>query len=295
MSVRFMNPSNGFNGATHPTSSMYTKTMKCMKDLSALAKRDGKSVNEVAVQVLSQSIPELDAYIRSKNEVPVDTDNGKMLQAALLRMEDISTVARAGDISEADALAHIFEGESEAVEINSAEKGKILLPSTQAAIMVVYNNLMAGMKKRTDADTMGDALDLIRQTLQTPKDHNINYNNFCYSNLCNSFDIGSDFGAAPTTNNAGVVTPTTDNSGDESSNIWDLLNNVIDNAGGIADAAKKIGSTITQTAGGLAGVGSTIGADSIQKYVAENWVKMLLFVIVIAIIIILLVRATKHK
>lgn len=294
MSARWMSKTNGFNGATHPTSKMYVNTMKCVKQMEKMSADSGESINTVAEKILSQSIDELDAYIRSKNEVPVDTNNGKYLQATLLRMEDISAIARAGNISEADALAHIYQAETEAVELNTAERGKILTPSTQAAIMVVYNNLMSGMGDIPGAQTMGGALDLIRQSLQTPKDHVILYDNFNYGDLCNGFDIAGDFGAAPTTNNAGTV-KTTDNSGDSSSSIWDLLSTVVKNAGSIANAAGSIGNTVVKTGNGLSGIGSTIGADSISKYVAANWVKILFFILLIAVVIIIIVKSVKNK
>lgn len=300
MSTSFTRENNGFSGTTHPTSPMYKKTMKCMSDLQKISDKDNITVNTVAEKVLSQSVPELEAYIRSRNEVPVDTTNGKILQAALLRMEDISTVSRAGNMSDADAAAHVFEAESEAYNQNTAEKGKILTPSTQAAIMVVYNNIMSHMKDRTGSETMGDALDLIRQTLSTPKDHagTPAANNFSWGSIPDNFDIGAEFGP-PTTSNVGVTVPTTDNGGDSSSSVWDLIGNVINNAGAISDAIKQIGgagaSAVNQVGGAVTNIGGNIGSDSISKYVSRNWVSILLFILAIAITIIIIVRVTKRK
>lgn len=288
---------------------------QCMKQMVYYAKKDNTTVYDVAVKILSQSPDELDAYIRSKNEVPADTMNGKILQSALLRMEDISLIARASSIPENEALAHIEEAETEAIKLNTAERGKILTPSSQAALKVVYEELQNQVADSAGTRSFGESLDLIRKTMATPKDHlpaKIITNNFSWKSVPDNFDFGGIFSTdtggspapSPTPNYGGIFSSdtspgTTNNSGDTSSSIWDLIGRIATGAASVAKSVGSIGGSVSQTAGNITGslnnLGSNVATNALNNYVSQNWWKILLFVIFSVLVIILIARATKHK
>lgn len=319
MPARAMSAKNNFSGTVTPNSSMRTKVNRDKLNISALAKKDGVTEQQVVDKVLAMSGDELIRYIQSKGEVPVSSFSGMCVQAALLRMEDISVISRSCNMPEYDALCHIEEAESEAVDNNTAQKQAILTPSTQACLQYVYKKITDDVNAATGTKGISTALDYIRKTCATPKNHNtpaVMSDNFNYNTAVrsNSFDIGSIFGA-PTTDTSGVITtapsgslggvyssdpaPYTSvaNPADNTSSIWSLIGNVVNNAGSIAKAAGSIGSTAVTTANGLNGVlnnlGGGIGASAITQYLTANWWKILLFLVIAAIIIILIFRAAK--
>lgn len=296
---------NGFTGsASSPTSTMRTRVNKNITDLKSIAVQDGVSDQTVAQKVLRFSRDEMTTYVQGKGEVPVRSISGLILQTALLRMEDICVISRTMSMTEDQALAHIEEAESEAVQLNTAARSSILTPSTQAALQVVIDGILSTVGPATGTKGICDTLDAVRNTSATPLNHNVMQDVSNFSGvLANNFDIGDIFGPAPSTDTEGVTSSSgtpPQNGADDSKSIWDLIGQLASNAGSIAGAANSVGNTAVNTANGLGGVlnniGGGIGASSIEQYLSANWWKILLFILVIVVIIIILIRvANKHK
>lgn len=306
--------SNMFNGVKSPNSAMKMKTDKNCKDINTLAKKDGTSAYTVALKVLSMSRDELERYIRSKGEVPVRQMNGIIVQASLLRMEDISVISRAANMSEADAEAHIQEAETDAMTTNNSAKQSILQPSVQAALKVCYCKLVSMVNSSAGTTGISDSLDLIRQFGATPLTHNVpvrsdnmsanymtKYNNADDDGDTSEDEDGTDgssgsviFSGPISGSVSGVFTPTTNNPDDSSSSVGDLFSNIANNASSIAKAAGSLLTTTNSISKTINSVGSNIGSSAIDQYLSANWWKILLIVIVIAVIIILLSRGTKN-
>lgn len=280
----------GSNG-TIPDSKLKNHVKKQRIAITAISKRDNKTDEIVAMQVLSQSQNEIINYIRSRGETPVDTFPGRVLQAALLRMEDICVVARTMGISEDAALAHVEQAESEVVEHNTADKNRILKPSTQAALSVVIDNVVREMTSKAGTQGLCEALDAIRKVTFTPKNHNSPVDNFTAARtvkMYNSFDISTDFPPPPSTPPTIPINPPPVNPEDDSKSIWDIIAAIGSSAGQVAGAVNSIGNSVSD-------IGSNIGAQSIQKYISDNWLKIFAFVLVIVVIIIILLRVTRNK
>lgn len=306
MPSRAMAHKNNFSGTATPGSTMRTKVEKNKKDIKSLSAKDGISNEKVAEKVLKSSGDELIKYVTSKGEVPVRSISGLILQAALLRMEDISVISRSCNMSEYDAISHIEEAESEAVDNNTSAKQFILTPSTQAALQYIYNRITGDVNAATGSSGISGALDFIRKTMATPLNHNtpVMSDNFNYGGVANTFDINSLDGInwGDTSDNPLVSsTPTSApaNPSDSSNSIWDLIKNVAASASSIASSAKSVGSTAVSTASGLSGVlngiGGGVGASAISQYLSANWWKILLFMVAISVIIIMIARAAKNK
>lgn len=307
MAARFTADTNGFSGTNTPGSKMKTRVESDCKELTTLAASAGTSEEAVAVSVLSKERDKLERYIQSKGEVPVSTINGVIVQAALLRMEDICVISRSSNMSEEDALAHIQEAESEAVAQNTAAKNAILPPSTQACLTIIYKNITSKVNTGTNTQGICAALDYIRQSSATPLNHNtpVMSDNFNYGGTvrANNFDLGGvfseDTGAVdPSVANSGVFSEdtsgegTTNNPSDNSSSVFNLINN-------ITKSATTVGGSITSTAAGLSNtlnsLGGGVGASAISQYLSQNWWKILGFIILVVLIIIVMIHATKNK
>lgn len=184
---------SGFDGQNKtPQSSMRVLSNKNVTSINALANRDGITPQTAAMKVLRMSQDELIKFIQMKHEVPVNTFSGKVLQATLLRMEDVSVISRSFGMTEDSALAHIEEAESEAVKCNTASKLGILTPSTQGALMIIQQELLKQVKASAGTTGISDSLDVIRKTMATPKEHNIDPSALSMGSIAsNSFD-GSD-------------------------------------------------------------------------------------------------------
>lgn len=318
---------NGF-GSTVPQSAMRQKVNKNAADIILISQKDGITPEKVAEKILRMSQDELKKYIQSKGEVPVRTWEGRSLQAALLRMEDISVLSRSMDMTEDQALAHIEEAESDAVRNNTAAKASILTPSTQGALSFVIKNVVNKMKSQNGTTGISDALDLIRVHSATPLNHNIDPGTISAASVCancfdgsDSTDSTTDFGDTPDLSPVSVTTglqpvttspsingdssnpnfissvtvaPTTSSvtaSGPSSDgSIWSAISS-------LASASGTIGGNIVSTANGLStvlnNVGGQIGANAISDYLSKNWAYLVAGIIAIAIIIILLTRAAK--
>lgn len=307
MPARFTASTNGFSGTMTPGSKMKTRVEKDCQELTTLAANAGTTEEEVAVSVLSTERDKLERYIQSKGEVPVSTMNGVIVQAALLRMEDICVIARSSNMSEDDALAHIMEAESEAISLNTAAKNAILPPSTQACLTLIYKNITDKVNVGTNSAGICSALDYIRKNSATPLNHDtpIMSDNFNYGGTVrmNNFDLGgvfsNDTGAVdPSVINSGVYSEdtsgegTTNNPSDNSSSVFTLINN-------IAKSATTVGGSITSTAAGLSNtlntLGGGIGASAISQYLSQNWWKILGFIVLVVLIIIVMIHAAKNK
>lgn len=280
-------------GGNAPSSAMRTATAKQSSELKSVAKRDGLTDKDVAVKVLSMSQNEINNYIRARGEVPVDTLPGRILQAALLRMEDISLVQRTTGISEDAALAHVEEAESDAVKNNTAERLKILKPSTQAALNEIIDQIVNEVSGKTTATGISGSLDVIRRSMITPRSHNSLPSNFTSTMIVkgayNGFDISTEFPPAPPTNNSGSIPATGPaNSSDDSKTIWDLITAIGATSGQVAGAVNSIGGSLNQIGGG-------IGASSIEQYLSANWWKVFLFILVAIVITVILIRVSANN
>lgn len=137
-SQRFEENTSNFAGSkarsTTSKSKMTTARESAMQQVYDVAKQNGVSTDAVVTTVLKNSLPELRAYIMSKGETPVKDYTGQMIQAVLLRANDVATTAGVLDVSDEDALQTIESAENEAVDTNSPEQDNVMSIPVQGAI-----------------------------------------------------------------------------------------------------------------------------------------------------------------
>jgi hypothetical protein len=204
MAIRFNESTPGLRGskvAGSPAPDSYITSCRknAVDNLNTIAANSGRSTGEVVRMVLNQSRPELEQFIIMHGETPASTLDGVITQAALLRADDIATVAQSTGMSDADALAVIESGESDAILNGTSDADEVLSPDTMAALnyaIAYFQNAMAGT---TGAQNLSQAMQAAKGTVATPSNSSSSFDGFMFGSLVarhgNSFD-GSDAEAA---------------------------------------------------------------------------------------------------
>lgn len=287
---RFLESGNGFNGdrgqSGSPSSMVSKGVERCINNIKQIAKKDAKTPEQVASDILSQSDNELTAYIVSKKAIPKKTVKRRAVQAAMLRMTDIATVAMAGLISDDQATAHVQEGESEAIEKNHPDRSSLLPCDVQAALQIIANRII----KDTDAKDTVDAVN--KMTKAVAFGNNFNNGGLTDKLLPDNFDISDLFPDTITTGpstGAIIATPAQtagpSDTTDDGESITDIISAIVGGVGSVSGIVKG-------TATSLQGTGSNIGAESIQKYISTYGFAIAIIIIVIVLLIIITARAT---
>lgn len=291
-------------GNSIPTSTIRKRRSEIESQLQPFADAEKVSAKIVVSNILKNSGEELGNYIISNGETPATTVQGKIIQAALIRMNQIATVARVRDSSEESALAHIEEAESEATDMNTAGADEVLKPETQAALKFVYENIAKQVHDKTGANSLGEVIESLKKVVATPVNGFTGTNfeapdNFDWASVTDALSGATN--SSDTAITAGSINAasaaSSSGSDDSSSSVWDIIDNVAgalnSAAGAIRNLGGATGGAINTVGGAVNNQGSNIGAASIQKYIAANWGKILLFVIVTVLIIIIIVRAKR--
>jgi hypothetical protein len=270
------------------------KRINAEATIISLAKQSGQPAGKIVSKVVAGSVPELREYVQGQGEVPADSPTTLAVQAALLRALEVATVAKAVDTTDADAMEIIESAENDAVQDNTPESSKILPPDAQAAISLLLYRIADRHRKRGGSGLITDFVNDLRK-----------------SKKADGFDFGCGEVADNATGGGGIVympeqedNPYTTTTGTDSggNSFWDDLFGTIDKVvDGIGKVTTAVGGTVDKvstTSGGILdkvkNIGSDVGADSIGKYMAENWWKILLGIIAAVLLIILIARAAKR-
>lgn len=303
LAARHEENTNHFSGNKAPAnkqaSYIEVETYKAYEGIKAAAAANSTTPGAISLAYLNQHLDELDLYIRSKGEVPVSSNYGEIVQAVLLRMQDIHLIASTGNLSEDDALKEIQEAESEAFLLNTADKDLVLSPETQAALNCIIVVLLNKMEVATGTSDISGALNLIVKSMVTP------LNNASGGDPTASSSDGADFSALldalgqdpGQVSASGALNPmditmsapvSTSTSGQSSASFDQILNN-------IAATAKTVSSSILGVSNAVQTVGANTGASAISLYLQRNGITILIIILIIIALTVILVHATKSK
>lgn len=332
--ARYMESNDGMRGdrmaGSASDSEMTFHRKLAEKNITQAASDNGVSVADVVTTVLKDNEDKLQFYIASKGETPNGTLAGLIVQAALLRADDIATLSNAANLSEDEALKEIEAAESQAVNDNTADVDSILPASANAALKIVVDEFQTKMNGSTGSKNLKGSIGIVRNFLATPLSATpafqggMTADNFSLGSIVNMqanktnsaigddgddsddedddniptrIDVGS-LGlapiniAAPTTQ---VDAPTTISGVTTISASAPIATDWSSILTGIAATAKTVSGAITGTTTALSGSLSNIGANSIQTYVSKNWISLLLAAIVIIVLVIFISRGLKNK
>lgn len=289
--ARYMENSENFSGNKIPAaknaSYVEQQTDIAYNKIKQASQNTGKPPELVSYNFLLGKTDKLEQYIRSKGETPVNTNDGVIMQALLLRMNDIHIIATAGKLSEDQALKEIQEAESDAILNSTADKDLVLAPDVQAALNCLIMHFLSIMNDKAGTTTIADALELVKATNVTPLNNAVG----------DPITITAPDPASIAPLDLTLTPSSAGTSGDSSSSFWDTLNKIAATASTVASSIKSVSSSVS---GGILQVGNAVqttgantGASAISLYMQRNGLTILIIGLLAIVLLIILMRVTK--
>jgi len=283
LAARYTENSEDFSGNKIPASKnpslIETQTDAAYRKIKAAASSSDSTMEQISLNFLLGKTDKLEQYIRSKGETPVNTDNGVIMQAVILRMNDIHVIATAGKLTEDQAFREIQEAESEAIVNSTMDKDLVLAPDVQAAL----NCIIIYFLTKFPSNSIADAIAMIKETNVTPVNNAIG----------DTID--------PTTLqplNITLTPATADTNGASSDSFWDTLNKIAATATTVAGAIKQtsgaVSSGVLSVSNAVQTVGANTGASAISLYFQRNGLTILIIVLLAIALTIILVRVSRN-
>lgn len=281
MAARYTENGEDFSGNKIPASKkpslVEAQTDAAYKKIKKAAVSNDTTMEQVSLNFLLSKIDALEQYIRSKGETPVNTFNGIIMQALILRMNDIHVIATAGKLTEDQAFREIQEAESDAVLNSTADKDLVMAPDAQAALNCLINFFLS----KFPSNSIADAVTMVKEANVTPVNNAI-----------------GDIAPSLTPLTLDFTPATAGTAGDSSDSFWDTLSKIAATAQTVAGA---ITSTSQAVSGGVLTVGNAIqttgantGASAISLYMQRNGLTILIIVLIAIVLLIILARATRN-
>lgn len=264
-----------------------------------ISEQTNTPIGIVVNKVLSESIPELQNYVLARGESPAKDLPSLAVQSALLRASEIALTAKAIDTTNQDALEIIENAEQQHVEDNSGEANTILAPDTAAALNMLVYRIASRYKERGGSGWLPDFVTDMKAASGAS-----NFDTLSYRSVANNADDGFIFYTPDQEQEVtGGVTqvpngPTASSGSDFWTNLFGSIDKIVDGITKVTTAVNTTTGNVQSASGGILGavtnVGSDIGAASIQKYVADNWLKIVGVILAIILITILVTRVGRR-
>lgn len=280
LAARYTENGEDFSGNKIPASKkpsyIEQQTDIAYKKIKSAAVKQDLTMEQVSLNFLLAKTDRLEQYIRSKGETPVNTDNGIIMQAVLLRMNDIHIIATAGKLTEDQAFREIQEAETDAVMNTTGDRDLVLAPDVQAAL----NCLIAYFLSKFPSNSIADAISLVKQVNVTPLNNAV-----------------GDSAPPLTALNLDFTPATADTNGSSSDSFWDTLNKIAGTATTIAGAIQQtsgaVSSGILTVGNAVQTTGANTGASAISLYMQRNGITILIIVLIAIVLLIILVRVSR--
>lgn len=301
--------SKGFGrNFTGTTDSPLTVARKeAVTDIITQAGQAGVSVDDFITGILVDNVPELQWYVKQNKEVPVTNPIGLAAQAALLRSDEIATVAKALDISDDDALGQLESAEYDALT-NHIPDVCILSTPVDAALYLA----LCDLKEKTGG-TLSDFIGKIK-ALQGVNGFDMNAGGLIsgFTNDSHKYNNADDDPGDPGDGGFGFTNPfevdtkptdpsdpasaPTTGSGFSWSSIGDFfsgLNSVINNTKGAVGSSTGLLNGLLNN---IKGAASSVGSSAIQDALTKKLPIIFLGILVIGVIIVIIAKyASKRK
>jgi hypothetical protein len=288
--------------STRSDSGMTRKRKRAEKTILKLAQDSGVPVGQAVTRVLIASTPQLRRYVLSRKETPKANAIQLAVQAALLRAEEIGTIAGAIDTTDNDALEQIEGAETDAIDTNNPDAKDILTPDVQAALKLTLDHIKT---KHITTGGSGRLTDFIKQVKRLTMSDGFDLNTSILLGVPDHEPIGSKSPGGSVSNNWGILPYDEANttsetqavsSGSDFFSIFDkIVTGVTTVVGAIKGGVTETKTSIEDLLGGVKDTASDIGAESIDKAI-QKYIPMLLAILIgIILIIVIAVYANKRK
>jgi hypothetical protein len=301
-------------------SNLTRQRRKAESDISIIANRDNATFNEVITRVLSNSIPELTAYVHAHGESASQDPVKLAVQAILLRASEVADLAKMLTTTDEDALMQLEEAEQDAIDISHADSYHMLPADVQAAIKVAIDFMKSKRSKQGKSDKLPDILKDLKRATGASNSYGINTVPFIsvpdhepigskspggsslgnvsfpdYSNGWNGFatddlDVlaGTQTGTAGATGGGG--------GGFDWSSVLGAINGIISSVGGIIDKGKDAATgVIQQGQNAIQNAGGTFLGGALSTALKNNLPLILGGLGLFVLILIVVIYAVKSK
>lgn len=263
-----------------------------MQSIKKLAKEAGVSVDNYVTAILTQSLPQLEWYVNSKGEVPLENPKLLAAQAVILRADDIATLAKAKNITDDEALAQIELAEQQAIDANSVD-AVVLDPDVAAAVCLgVYE-----LRKRSGGK-LSDILGKMRAVSQADN-FTLNVSGFLADpaflqrGRFDNFDIPIPTGGPDITDVGGGSND--DDSGFDWGSIGDIFGSITDVINSVKGTSTSVGGTINGIIDKIKSGATDVGSASIQDALMKKLPIILVGILVVAVIIIIIAKYAGNR
>jgi len=311
--------------STRNISPLTRKIIKAENTIFALSKRNKVPLDEVVKRILLNSTSALRKYVTAKGENPNSNKLALCLQAALLRADEVSTIAKALGTSDEDAILQIESAEQDAIDNNNPDVQNILPYDVQAALKLTIRHIKTAHLKNKGS---GKIQDFISQAKKLNKSDGFELNTATILYSTTGGPIGSkshggeDLPYAFSGTPVGIINSdrftgdepwgggepwitgdapsdpdgTKDSSG---GGFFSIFDKIVEGIGkittGIKSAIGTTKSSVEDLLGQVKGNVSDIGKDSIQKAIKDYIPYIIAGTAAIVLIIVIAIYASKNK
>lgn len=275
------------------------------------AMRDnGGSLDGIITDILKRNKSNVQNYVLSHKDVPVEHLGSLALQAAILRMSEIAKVQDILDTDENDARLQIEANENDIVRKNLPAKRSVLPPEAQAAINIIIERIV---NDNARSGGTGKIQDIVNDLAQI--DRNVTSNRFAGAPTMEALKVfDQDTSGMPLVPVAGDIEVGGDGpklssparladaasvSEGPVSGVLDFIDKAVktvEDAGGkikttiesITDGAQDLKDKVTDVLGDVAG-------DTAKKAIIKNIPLIIAVVVIIAAIVFFMSYAFKNK
>lgn len=275
------------------------------------AMRDnGGSLDGIITDIFKRNKSNVQNYVLSHKDVPVEHLGNLALQAAILRMSEIAKVQDILDTDENDARLQIEANENDIVRKNLPAKRSVLPPEAQAAINIIIERIV---NDNARSGGTGKIQDIVNDLAQV--DRNVPSNRFAGAPTMEALKVyDQDTSGMPLVPVAGDIEAGGDGpklssparldraasvSEEPVSGVLDFIDKTVKT---IEDASGKIKTTIESITDGaqdlkdkVTDVLGDVAGDTAKKAIIKNIPLIIAVVVIIAAIVFFMSYAFKNK
>lgn len=299
-SQMFLNNSPSYPGTQefqHPNLSYRTRQRLIEEVRMRKAAKNKNDLRAIVNNILHQNIGQLAAYVQAAGEAPNQKPDKLILQAALIRLNEVKDVARGFDLSDDNATLLIEDEDSQMKQQDLPGAEYLPDPQVLAALKMVYDTL----KKQFQTDSVGviatitgaNNFDNFQPSFSDIVDQvdDFGFNNEYYKDqdrvICdvpihyNNWDSSGITAFDPTRYNA--LDPATQQDVKTS------------NDGNVFNFVDKIVNSITAVGGAVQNQANQTAAQSFAYALKQNLPLILGIIVVLGLVIYLSIHAAKNK
>lgn len=284
-----------------------------LNEIDNWARSSNSTVDRIITNVFAQSRPALNRYVFSKQEAPCNNIYNLILQAALLRMNDISYLGEAMGMSDKDATLLLEQGDYDILLTKTPNSKNILDPLLQACLCKVIDRIILN-----DINAGGNG-----QICRIVNDIQSNYSN----GYIPPDEVGTDqmyYDTLPDYDGSGPINdaviediggpmyqaqpyipfipseePVNDIQDATDGGFFDWLNKAATSIGNVTGEIGKAGgaisSAINDVKDSVANAGADIGERTVKESIMRNLPLIIGIVVGLTLIVLFIVYAAKSK